>query len=304
MRIWRRLQAMGAVAIKNACWCLPDTGPAREDFQWCVQEITAGGGEALICASQLVEGMTNDQVIALFQAARDADYANLVAAIRALADQAPDGDPEAQARQAARLRKQFDAIVAIDHGAAEGRAAAERALTRLERVVGDSRKGTAAAPRGLPPLASIRGKTWVTRADVGIDRLASAWLVRRFIDPKARFRLITNPHAAKTAGEVRFDMFEAEFTHHGDLCTFEVLLAWCGRADPGLNALAALVHDLDLKDGRHQRPETAGLACAVTGIVASIAADAERIERGCMLFDTLYAGLSAQATTHRKGRRP
>jgi hypothetical protein len=303
VRVWRRLQAMGSVAIKNACWCLPDTPASREDFQWCVQEIAAGGGEALICASRLVEGMTNDQVVALFQAARDADYASLVADIRSVADAAPTDDREAVTRQAGRLRKQFDAIIVIDHGAAPGRAAAEGAITRLERIVADSAKGHGPVMRDLPPLARMRGKTWVTRADVGIDRLASAWLVRRFIDPRARFRFVAGPNAARRSGEVRFDMFEAEFTHQGDLCTFEVLLGWCGRADPGLRAVADMVHDLDLKDGRYQRPETAGLACTVTGIVTSIGTDADRIVQGSAIFDVLYAGLSAQAAMARPGAR-
>jgi hypothetical protein len=304
VRIWRRLQAIGSVAIKNACWCLPDTPASREDFQWCVQEITAGGGEALICASRLVEGMTNDQVVALFKAARDADYAALVADIRAVADGAPDGDREALVRQAGRLRKQFDAILAIDHGAAPGRAAAQTAITRLARLVMADGKGHRPVIGDLPTMASMRGKTWVTRADVGIDRLASAWLVRRFIDPKARFRFVAGANAARRRGEVRFDMFEAEFTHQGDLCTFEVLLGWCGRADQGLKAIADIVHDLDLKDDRHQHPATAGLSCAVTGIATLIPGDAERIARGCALFDLLYAGLNAQIPPARKGARP
>jgi hypothetical protein len=300
VRVWRRLQAMGSVAIKNACWCLPDTPASREDFQWCVQEIAAGGGEALICASQLVEGMTNEQVIALFRAARDADYANLVTDIRAVTDAAPDGDHEALARQAARLRKQFDAIVAVDHGGATGRGAAEQAITRIERLVSAAGTGSVAPARGLPALASIRGKTWVTRADVGIDRLASAWLVRRHIDPKARFRFVSGQQAAKKTGEVRFDMFEAEFTHQGDLCTFEVLLAWCGKADAGLTAMAAIIHDLDLKDGRHQRPETAGVACTIAGITARLSADSDRIAAALEFFDALHAGLAAGPLKRKK----
>ncbi len=303
VRIWRRLQAMGAVAIKNACWCLPDTPASREDFQWCVQEIAAGGGEALVCASRLVEGMTNEHVIALFKAARDADYAGMAADIRSTADAASAEDREALTRQAGRLRKQFDAIVAIDHGAAPGREAAEGAITRLERMVSERAKEHRPVLPEMPPLARMRGKTWATRADVGIDRLASAWLIRRFIDPKARFRFVAGPNSAKRAGEVRFDMFEAEFTHQGDLCTFEVLLSWYGRNDPGLKAMADMVHDLDLKDGRHQRPETAGLARLVTGIVTTIRKDAERIDRGCELFDILYAGLSTQTAATRPRKR-
>ena len=190
VRVWRRLQTVGSVNVRNACWCLPDTAQAREDFQWCVQEIIAAGGEAMICRSSLVDGMTNDQVFALFRTARDADYATLVAEARAVADAVSAEDREALGRQAAKLRRSLDAIVAIDHGQAGGRAAAEQAVTKVEQATAQ-RATPGDSLVNLPKLSACRGKTWVTRADVGIDRVASAWFIRRYVDPKARFRFVS-----------------------------------------------------------------------------------------------------------------
>lgn len=292
VRIWRRLQAVGAVLVRNACWCLPDTAQAREDFQWCVQEITAGGGEAMVCRSALVEGMTNDQVLGLFRAARDADYAAVATEAQTIADAVSAEDRDAVGRQAAKLRRSLDAIVAIDHGRAPGRRAAEQAVARVEQAAA-ARRGGVAALADLPRPGACRGKTWVTRADVRIDRLASAWLIQRHIDPKAKFRLVPGADAPRKAGELRFDMFEAEFTHRGDRCTFEVLLAWSGVRDPALERLAGIVHDLDLKDGRYQHPLTAGVACAVDGIRARFTRDADRITTATDLFDIFHAGLTA-----------
>jgi hypothetical protein len=295
VRIWRRLQAVGAVMIRNACWCLPDTAQAAEDFQWCIQEIDSAGGEALMCRSVLVEGMTNDQVRGLFRAARDADYAALMHDSRAVLDGIGAQDRDALGRQAAKLRRSFETIVNIDHGRATGRLAAERAIAQVEKAVAQ-RVAPADPMTDLPQPRACRGKIWVTRADVGIDRLSSAWFIRGRIDPKARFRFVAGPTAARRSGELRFDMSEAEFTHRGDLCTFEVLLAWSGVRDPGLKRMAMIIHDLDLNDSRHQRPETAGVACTIAGITARIASDTERIAVASAFFDSLHAGLCAGST--------
>jgi hypothetical protein len=149
------------------------------------------------------------------------------------------------------------------------------------------------APASASP-ESLRGRTWMTRTGVKVDRMASAWLIRRVIDPAATF-VFTDPDAKPPSPDVvRFDMFEGEFTHDGDLCTFEVLLRASTRADDeALQAIAEIVHDLDLKDDRYQRPETAGIAAMIHGITTRHADDQKRIGEGTTLFDALYASLSA-----------
>ena len=128
----------------------------------------------------------------------------------------------------------------------------------------------------------------MTRSGVHVDRIASAWLIRRFIDPKARFRFVATPDARTAPDELRFDMFEAEYTHQGDRCTFETLVAQFGLADPGLTAIGELVHDIDCKDGKFGRSETAGLERMIAGIVRRHAGDEARLERGAAALDDLY----------------
>jgi hypothetical protein len=122
-----------------------------------------------------------------------------------------------------------------------------------------------------------------------VDRIGSAWLIRRFIDPEAEIRLVAPDHYQRQENEVRFDMFEGEFTHRGELCTFEVLMAEYHPHDPALQAVAEIVHDIDLKDARYERPATAGFAKMLEGLYLRVADDETRIERGSVMFESLYA---------------
>ncbi len=150
---------------------------------------------------------------------------------------------------------------------------------------------TEGTERSEAPLstAQYRGRTWVTRAGVKVDRMASAWLIRKFIDPQARFRFVAAKGYQPEGDELRFDMFDAEFTHEGDLCTFEVLVQRFGLQDPALQAIAEIVHDVDLKDAKYRRQEAPGIGQLVSGIAAAQADDEERLRRGVALFDDLYA---------------
>ena len=133
-----------------------------------------------------------------------------------------------------------------------------------------------------------RNRTWVTRSGVRVDRMASAWLIRKFIDPRARFKFVPAHGYQPQQGELRFDMFEGEFTHDGHLCTFEVLLDRFGLGDPALRVIAEIVHDIDVKDARYAREEAPGMARVVAGIAAAHADDEVRLERGAALFEDLY----------------
>ncbi len=155
----------------------------------------------------------------------------------------------------------------------------------------------AQASRQLLDRDAYRGRTWVTRTGIKVDRMASAWLIRRFIDPQARFKFVPAKGYEPGRRELRFDMFEAEFTHEGELCTFEVLVERFGLADPALREIAEIVHDIDLKDAKYGREEAAGIGRLVAGIAARHAADEERLERGAAVFEDLYA-LHRDATEH------
>ncbi len=268
VKIWRRLQSLGAIPIKNSVYALPISDQATEDFQWLRKEITAGGGEASVCRAAFVDGLTDTQIEALFRAARDAEYAEVTRA----------AEQPASGAEVRRLERRLREIAALDHCGASGRKTAEAAVAKL-KASGTTRRGAAAK--------RVRGQTWVTRPDVHVDRIASAWLIKRFIDPKARFLF-----GEGRDGAVSFDMFEGDYTHEGDRCTFETLLQRFGlEHDEALRAIAEMVHDVDIKDEKFGRDETPGFARMIAGIVKRNARDAARIEGGTELLNDLYESL-------------
>jgi len=269
VKIARRLPRTGAVAVKNTVYALPRNDQAREDFQWIAQEIARSGGEAMVCEATLVEGLRDRDLEDLFNRVRNADY-------RAIVEEARGR------RDAARLRKRLAEVVKIDYFAAPGRAAAERALSGLES------KASGPAPGRRERREDYRRRVWVTREGVGIDRMGSAWLIRRFIDPAARFKFVPAKGYVPKPRELRFDMFEAEFTHEGDRCTFEVLIERMGIDDPGLRPLAEIVHDVDLKDAKFRRDETRGLEVLVDALRQRHASDEDRLARSGGVFEDLY----------------
>jgi len=301
VKIWRRLQGVGAVAIKNSVYALPSGEQTQEDFQWLLKEIVEGGGDGSICAARFVEGLSDAQLRGMFDAARDADYDAIAGEAGALAEAGASAD-EVAARLV-RLRRRFAEVGAIDFFGAGGRETVEGLLSGLEARLREA--AGAAAPTAGEGECFDRspGRTWVTRARVGIDRMASAWLIRRFIDPKARFKFVAAAGYRPRGGEVRFDMFEAEYTHVGDRCTFEVLVERAGLSDLGLRRIGEIVHDVDIKDDKFGRPETPGIAQVVAGIAAAHASDEARLERAFALFDDLLATTGAKRPRRAAARR-
>ena len=290
VKIGRRLQGLGAVAVKNSVYVLPRTDEALEDFQWVRGEIVAGGGEASVCEARFVEGLSDGAIEGLFNAAREADYAALAREARALQSAATRrrppkaGDADKVAASLLRLRKCLAEIVDLDFFSANGRDAVEDPLSAVEAVL---RPAPADGEDGSGARDGFRGRTWVTRSGVHVDRIASAWLIRRFIDPEARFRFLRPSERADPA-EVRFDMFEAEFTHAGDLCTFEVLRRRFGLKERALARLGEIVHDIDLKDGKYAHPETSGFDHLIAGIAMRHKDDEARLRDGAAALEALY----------------
>ena len=291
VKMWRRLQGLGAILVKNSVYALPANDQTLEDFQWLLREIEQGGGEGMICEASLVDGLGDQDVRALFEAARDADYSEIANEARALAaDLArPDGETADVKSKLVRMRRRYAEVSGIDFFGATGRMTVEALLSDLEGRLDDGRQGESVmqAAASVAP-ESLVGRTWVTRQGVHVDRIACAWLVRRFVDPEARFRFVLAKDYDAGPGEVRFDMFKGEFTHVGDRCSFEVLLERIGRDDPALQAIAEIVHDIDLKDGKFGREQTAGIAHVIAGVCASQSDDMARIERGSAILDDTY----------------
>jgi hypothetical protein len=254
------------------------------------REIVAGGGDASVCEARFVEGLSDAAVEASFTAAREADYAILAQEARrlqaALGRRKLPSDDKGQAAVALlRLRKRLGEVAAIDFFGASGRGTVEGLLASIDAAL-----RPAADPTATPTasVAEVRGRTWVTRTGVHIDRIASAWLIRRFIDPEAQFKFVRGQEYAPESGELRFDMFEAEFTHEGELCTFEVLLQRFGLKDSALRQIGEIVHDIDLKDAKYARPEAAGIDQLIVGIAMRHKGDEERIQEGGGACESLY----------------
>lgn len=289
-KVGRRLARIGALPIKNSVYVLPESEEAREDLEWIRREVVEGGGECTVASSAFVGGLTDEAAIELFRRARNSDYRALLAEIQRLAAPNParaDGTAgETAATEVLRLRKRFEATSAIDFFRAAEGAEVAAALDTLERAL-----SAPTAPTVVRPETPIRGATWVTRRDLHVDRLTSAWLIRRFIDPEAHFRFVAPDAYTPAPGEFRFDMFDGEYTHEQGGCTFETLLSHFALEEPALAAFGEIIHDLDLKDGAFGRAEAPGIALLIDGLVRTHSGDAERLRHAEPLFDVIYAAL-------------
>jgi hypothetical protein len=291
-KIRQRLARVGAVALKNAVYVLPRREECLEDFQWIAEEAIAGGGEAYACEAEFLEGHTERALVDQFRAERDADYETLAESLELWSGSARRAPaPEDLPARVARARKRFEEIVRIDFFGAPARRKVEKLLRGLETTGRRRRPG----PPARPGRGALVGRTWATRRGLHIDRIASAWLIRRFLDPKARFRFI-DPKEPPRKGELRFDMVGGDFSHEGDRCTFETLLARTGLADRPLAEIGEIVHDIDLKDEKFGRIEAPGIERLVTGLLLANPEDEARLERGLVLFDELYQSFRKKQT--------
>lgn len=293
-KIRQRLARVGALAVKNAVYLLPRREDCLEDFQWVAQEAVAGGGEAYVCEVDFVEKGVHESLLARFRQERDSDYDALEQSLR-------EGTAQASAAWLARARKRFEEIARIDFFEARGKTRVARRLEQIESRR-KRRRGSPEESR-MPQRAKLTGRTWVTRRGVQIDRIASAWFIRRFLDPKARFRFIDSKGQGTRPGDIRFDMVDGDFTHEADRCTLETLLLRTGVRNPALTPIAEIVHDIDLKDGKFARREAAGVERLLMGLLVSHPDDRERLDRGFALFDALYRSFRESKHASKRGIR-
>jgi hypothetical protein len=300
VRIWRRLQAVGAIAVRPSVYVLPAREDCVETFQWVAKEIGELGGQASLCEGSFLDGVTADEIERRSIEARSADYALVSSDAQKLAASLKGKRLRAEQlsiceASLAKLKRRFDEIVAIDFCDAPAREAADGLLRGVERLL-LAHGGPRVRPVPLQPVVRPRGATWVTRVGVHVDRIACAWLIRRFIDHDAKLKFVAPKGYQPAPGELRFDMYEAEFTHVGDRCSFEVLLERMQIDDRGLRAIAEIVHDLDVRDAKYGRLETAGISAQITGICLAHRDDMARVESATPLFESLYAFFVHQRT--------
>ncbi len=284
VKVWRRLKKFGAIQLKTSTYVLPDEPVHYERFQWLAKEIVDTGGEATLVRVKDIEGMPHAAIVALFNEARARDYDELFEPLNLLIkdSKARKQYPETFSNQLQKLRQRFQEIRDIDYFQSSRGEDLQRLLQKVEE-----------SPKKKPETTirlraeDYRSKSWVTRPRPEIDRVGSAWLIRKFIDPGAKFVFANTP--AEFPKAIPYDMFEVEFSHHGDCCTFETLIQRFSIRDRAVLRLAELIHDADVEDDKFHRVEGFGVEQIFKGWAKQGLADQDILAKGFECFDALYA---------------
>src|SRR3989475_7297096 len=298
--VWRKLQRMGAVRLRSAGWILPETPETTELFQWLVQEIKSARGEAPLLRVDRVETMPDAEIAPLFHKAGGVEYQAVTKGCRDILRpldryQANHRRSSAQLRgKLDGLKRELDRIQSIDYlkAPAGGRARTlwETTAKRLRAAEAPPRAPGGRHRTSLP----ARGSTWVTRPRPHIDRIASAWLIKRFCDPDAKFAFADAADASRKG--IPFDVLGADFGDHGEDCTFETLVKRFGIKDRRVKLIAEIVHEADLHDGKFTRTESTGVDLAIRALAEATPDDHDLLERGMAIFDGLHAVLKQKTT--------
>jgi hypothetical protein len=312
---WRKLQKLGAVSIKNSVYVLPFNDKTHEDFQWLKQEIESLGGEATVFRADAVEGATDSEIISQFRKQRSEDYAQVTAELDGLTGKIREqkrgghisaGRINTYETEIEKLHKELERILAVDFFDAPNRSTATAAYERCRTLVQSSQNRNRTAMettkgKGVAVnLSEYQGRRWVTRRNLFVDRLATIWLIKRFIDKRPRFYFVSDEEIVE--GAIRFDMYGAEFSHRGEDCTFETMIKEFGlTSDSGLRDVAEVIHDIDLKDIKFNRSEAAGLKAVISGLADLLTDDRKLIQQVLPLFDGLYK-LFSQSELPKKGK--
>jgi len=271
---WRKLKRSGAILIQTSTYVLPDEPARYEYFQWLTQQIRDAGGDATLVRAHEIEGLPDDRLVDLFNSARAKDYAPLAKQLQRLLTRGKKADA------IERIRKQFRDIREVDFFDSPQAQDVEMLLRKIEKT-------TKASP--AVNSKNYRNKTWLTRPRPEIDRVGSAWLIRKFIDPNAKF--IFNSKASLQPKAVSFDMLDAEFSHHGDDCTFETLTKRFAIHDKAVRKIGEMIHDADLDDTRFQRVEAIGIDRVLKGWAKAGMSDGDLLRNGFTMFEGLYRHL-------------
>jgi len=304
MKVWRKLMRAGAIQMKGAVYILPFNDEHYEILQWLVSEVAAMKGEAAFVKIEKIDTMKDSEIVSLFNRQRADDYKTVAKGLedleRKLGSTQKGGKTQnikGTSEQLVRLRKDFEEIKRTDFfSSKEG----QTLNARIGHTEAEIKRHSGTEEEKERPVAIIarkvdeyQGKIWVTRKRPFIDRMASAWLIRKFIDKNATFDFADEKDIETIGGNsVAFDVRGGEFTHAGDLCTFEVLIRSFGLKDKPLKKIAEIVHDLDLKDEKYGAAEAKGLEDILTGIRKTAKDDRDILERGMAVFEMLYASRS------------
>jgi hypothetical protein len=275
VEIWRKLKKVGALPLRTSGYLLPNTPANQERFEWLAAIIRKHRGEASVAQVTAFDGLSRETITQLFLEARTKDYQQIITAIRKRRDHNP--------RQLSALRRKFTEIAGIDFFR-------NPLASRVEAMLDAAEQGRQAVNGAARSRREFLNRTWITRPRPGIDRVSSAWLIQRFIDPNARFAFASDPRQFPNG--IPFDMFTADgFGHRGDNCTFETLCREFSIRDRKVRIIAQIIHDADLEDEKFGRAEGAGLDRVLNGWARQQISDDELLRRGIELIEGLYSAL-------------
>jgi hypothetical protein len=281
VEVWRKLQRYGAVPLGNSGYLLPNNPTNQERFEWLATAIRKYAGEASVVKVQSIDNLSKFQLIERFAEARAREYQELIRELQKLSSTSPE---KRALGRVGRLRHRFREVVEVDFFNSPLQKRVEELLARAAMSPTPNEETAKINPR------EYVGRVWVTRPRPGIDRSASAWLIRRFIDKKARFIFALEEHVPDEA--VPFDMFRGGFGHRGDDCTFETLEKTFRIRDRKVGVIGQVIHDADLLDEKFGRKEGFGLDAVLNGWAKQRIPDGEILKRGIQLIEALYSSIS------------
>jgi hypothetical protein len=300
VKVWRAVRKVGAVLYRNSVYVLPYGKERLEDFQWLCQQIKDSKGEASVFAAESRDNEENKTLRSLFVRTREEDYSAILSKAERLLDRIGRAKEEQRlserlvktlAREARQLGESFTETETTDFFSAPLAGKTRNALEQVNKFLSSFEpQHQPTSPPAFHQRRSFQGKTWTTRRHIHIDRLCSAWLIRRFIDAKARF--VFAPESKLPRDAIPFDAFGVEFSHHGEDCTFETLVKSFQLKDAAVSTMAEIVHDIDVKDRKFGRPEAAGLDVVVRALSQSLKDDHKALEAGTVILDALYKHFS------------
>lgn len=308
VKVWRKLIKTGAVQLKGGVYILPYREEHHEALQWMLAELPGLKGEGLLIITDHIEPLQQQEIITLFNEQRKPEYQEVAkkidefsGRIRNLLKGGTDKKSTSLFRQYEKIHADFQTVQHRDFFQSEfGLKLAEQineVRKQLEEltIAEKGQKGSASAqlPNGRK-IQNFSGLIWLTRRRPFVDRMASAWLIRRFIDHEATFAFRDEEQLQDLTSEleVSYDVRHGDFTHIDDLCTFEVLMKSFDLADRGLDALSRIVHDIDIKDGKFAAPEAHVIEMILKGIRNQALPDSETLEQGIAVFEALYLSIT------------
>jgi hypothetical protein len=302
MKIWRKLAKAGAVQLKGSVYILPATEEHEEFFQWLISEVKSMGGDGAFVRSAEIKNIADADLRRLFTAQIDQEYKRLEKALDVLERKIQSmrkgtrGEERKHLRdQSSKIVKEYEEIGRRDHFNSSTGLVIKKRIHDLDVVLREAGEKALKDASSIIPrrVQDYQGKIWATRKNPFVDRMASAWLIRRFIDRKAMFTFIDEREAASLRKDtVTFDIRGGAFTHVGNHCTFEVLIRSFGLKDKTVRKIAEIVHDIDVKDDKYGRPESTGIEDILAGIRKTAKDDVDGLERGMSAFEMLYQSKS------------